>query len=142
MVKMAAPPDDIADAIREVVALSVPIISDVTVSVLRKTERRRGRVWIRSWIRRRLQLGASDTLLRELAVEDRDSYRNHLRMTPNKFDELLSFVEKKIAKEDTMLRQAIPAKTKLEITLRFLATGEINNNNVNNNIQCDARFVG
>ncbi|XP_056647448.1 uncharacterized protein LOC130452155 [Diorhabda sublineata] len=72
---MAAPPDDIADAMRGVVALLIPIISDFTVSVLRKSERRRARVWIRSWIRRRSQLGVSDTLLRELAVEDRAKYK-------------------------------------------------------------------
>lgn len=121
---MAAPSADLAVVIRDVVSLLIPIISDVTVDALRKIDRRRGRVWTRKWIRRRLRHGASDTLLRELALEDPDSYRNHLRMTPTKFDELLSLVEKNIAKQDTILRQAIPAKTKLEITIRYLATGD------------------
>jgi hypothetical protein len=33
------------------------------------------------WILRREQLGASTQLLMELAAEDSDSYRNHLRMS-------------------------------------------------------------
>ncbi|GBP70038.1 Protein ANTAGONIST OF LIKE HETEROCHROMATIN PROTEIN 1 [Eumeta japonica] len=56
--------------------------------------------------------------------EDPDGYRNHLRMLPEKFDELLGKIGDKITKNDTHMRNAIPATTKLEITLRFLATGD------------------
>ncbi|CAK1588659.1 unnamed protein product [Parnassius mnemosyne] len=56
--------------------------------------------------------------------EDPDGYKNHLRMLPEKFDELLGKIRDKITKNDTHMRNAIPSKTKLEITLRFLATGD------------------
>ena len=43
-------------------------------------------------------------------------------MTPNNFNELLKLIETDIEKQNTHLRDAIPAKIKLAATLRFLAT--------------------
>lgn len=40
------------------------------------------------------------------------------------FDNLLQMVYELIKKEDTQMRMAIPPKTKLEVTLRYLATGD------------------
>lgn len=45
-------------------------------------------------------------------------------MTAPQFQQLLGLVEPLIKKQDTTFRQAIPCKTKLEITLRYLATGD------------------
>ncbi|KAJ4447797.1 hypothetical protein ANN_09805 [Periplaneta americana] len=64
------------------------------------------------------------TLLKELAEEDPAEYRKHLRMSPEKFDELLTMIEPSIRKQDTVMRMAIPTRTKLEITLRYLASGD------------------
>ncbi|MCP6508654.1 hypothetical protein NL478_28230, partial [Klebsiella pneumoniae] len=50
--------------------------------------------------------------------------KNHLRIVPEKFDERLCKIESHIKKCDTQMRDVIPAKTKLEITLRFLASGD------------------
>jgi hypothetical protein len=47
-----------------------------------------------------------------------------MRMGVEKFDELLRLVESYISKTDTIMKAAIPARLKLEVTLRFLATGE------------------
>ena len=46
-------------------------------------------------------------------------------MTPDNFNELelLKLIETDIQKQNTHLRDAIPAKIKLAVTLRFLATG-------------------
>lgn len=82
------------------------------------------RTWVRRWINRRVSHGASITLLKELAEEDHVAYRNHLRMDPDKFNELLENIEPHISKKDTVMRMAIPSRTKLEITLRYLATGD------------------
>jgi len=68
-------------------------------------------------------LGASTQLLVELAAEDSDSYRNHLRMSEAQLDFLLQKVSPLIQKADTFLRPALPAKLKLQITLHYLATG-------------------
>lgn len=86
--------------------------------------RKKRRFWVRQWILRRNRLGASETLLKELALEDIEGYRNHLRMSEEKFNELLSKVHDCIKKQDTMMRQAISPKLKLQVTLRYLATGD------------------
>ena len=46
-------------------------------------------------------------------------------MTPDNFNELelLKLIETDIQKQNAHLRDAIPAKIKLAVTLRFLATG-------------------
>ena len=44
-------------------------------------------------------------------------------MTPGNFNEFLKLIETDIQKQNTHLRDAIPAKIKLAATLQFLATG-------------------
>lgn len=65
-----------------------------------------------------------NTLLKELKNEDPAAYRNILRITSKQFDELLEMVDEMCSKQDTTMRMAIPVTTKLEITLRYLATGD------------------
>jgi hypothetical protein len=48
-------------------------------------KRKKRRFWARPWILRRNQLGASEILLKELALEDTEGYRNHLRMSEEKY---------------------------------------------------------
>jgi hypothetical protein len=62
--------------------------------------------------------------LKELAEENPSEYVRHLRMSPEKFDELLVMIELFIRKKDTAMRMAIPTRTKLEITLRYVASGD------------------
>jgi hypothetical protein len=68
-------------------------------------------------------LGASTQLLVELAAEDSDSYRNHLRISEAQLDFLLHKRCPLTQKADTFLRPALPTKLKLQITLHYLATG-------------------
>lgn len=72
---------------------------------------------------RRDTLGNSIGILRELATEDQLEYRSFMRITPDQFEFLLQKISHLIQKEDTIMRTAIPAKIKLELTLSFLATG-------------------
>jgi hypothetical protein len=52
------------------------------------------RCWcVKPWIMTRNILGASNTLLVEWTSEDRDMYKNHLRMSREQFFELLSKVK-------------------------------------------------
>nr|CAH7769449.1 unnamed protein product [Callosobruchus chinensis] len=44
-------------------------------------------------------------------------------MTPKNFDDLLMLLSGSIQRQDTFMRDALPAKVKLEITLTFLASG-------------------
>lgn len=63
-------------------------------------------------------------LLKELSEEDPSAYRHIMRLSQTKFDELLQMVSQAITKINTPIRNAIPSKTKLEIILRYLASGD------------------
>nr|CAI5834690.1 unnamed protein product [Callosobruchus analis] len=64
------------------------------------------RIWMRDWIRRRNELGASSRLLRELAEEDPSSYMNVLRLSLPKFQRIAKIGYTNYQKKDTHLREA------------------------------------
>lgn len=65
-----------------------------------------------------------DRQLSELVAEPSGEFQKFTRMSQTDFDNLLNKVLPAIAKQDTQLRKAIPAKIRLAITLRYLATGD------------------
>ena len=86
----------------------------------RRNQRRRRTCWVRPWLsaERRLQFGHYDQLMRELRMEDQQSFFNFLRMPPEMFDELLNRVGPRIQKRDTIFRKALEPGLKLAITIR------------------------
>lgn len=56
--------------------------------------------------------------------EPSGQFDNFCRMSSTDFEHLLQMIEPKIKKKDTFWREAIPAKVRLAVTLRFLATGD------------------
>lgn len=90
----------------------------------RRVFRVRRTKWVRDWVFRRNESGCYLNLLKELEIEDRNSFKNFMRMSSEDFNYLLNMVAPKITKEDTCMRKAIPAGEKLALTLRYLATGE------------------
>ena len=97
------------------------IVSEEILSYIE--EEKHPRLWVRKWIGRRDSRGMSTLLLKELSLEDPEEYRNCLRLTPAKFESLLKLIAPVIQRSNTMQRDAIPARLKLEVTLNFLATG-------------------
>lgn len=81
-------------------------------------------MWVRSWISRREKFGVSHQLCTELRNEDIPSFKNFFRLNPEQFDVLLQKVQPFIQKQWTNMREPLSAKLKLEITLRFLCTGD------------------
>ncbi|KAK8764665.1 hypothetical protein V5799_032727 [Amblyomma americanum] len=79
--------------------------------------------WQRNWIARK-ELGLQNQLYEELLEADRAEYRRLLRVNEEQFLQLLSRVGPRIERQDTVMRKAIPAKTRLQVTLRYLASGE------------------
>lgn len=65
-----------------------------------------------------------DNQLKELIAEPSGEFNKFTRMSESDFNYLLGKVSPMIAKQDTKLRPAIPAKIRLAITLRYLATGD------------------
>lgn len=92
-------------------------LDELTEALLEK------RVWTRPWILKRNERGSSALVLEELRNEDAKEYISILRMMPDVFDILLSLVMPKIQRQHTIMREALPAKVKLEITVDFLSSG-------------------
>lgn len=59
-----------------------------------------------------------------LIQEHSGEFQNFHRMSLDDFNYLLSKIEPFICKQNTHLREAIPAKIRLSITLRFLASAD------------------
>ncbi|XP_037930468.1 protein ALP1-like [Teleopsis dalmanni] len=65
------------------------------------------------------------TLITEYNLaSDMSSLESYLLMDENIFNELYSYVENNIQKQDTHLRKSIPGKALLAASIRFLVTGE------------------
>ncbi|XP_047991562.1 protein ALP1-like [Leguminivora glycinivorella] len=99
------------------------LLREELITLLEEEVGKGKRIWTRKWLRDRSVTGASALLLQQLRLEDPSEYRMALRVTTENFDELLSLVHSKIQRNDTLMRDALPAKIKLEVTLSFLATG-------------------
>ena len=85
-----------------------------------ETARRRRRRWTRDWVLRR---PVHNTLYREIAEEDEGKFRQAFRMPPATFKKLLSYIAEDIKKKDTTMRSPINIETRLQICLRYLASG-------------------
>ncbi len=70
----------------------------------------------------RNELGASSQLFQELAAEDPKEYFLAFKMSEESFNKLLNKIKVVIAKRDSLMRDSIPANTKLQAVLYFLVT--------------------
>lgn len=86
-------------------------------------KKHRRRMWIKYWFKKRSSF-AHDNLLQELSISAPADYENYLRMDHLTFLDLLQRVQPLIKKENTIMRDSIPASNRLSSTLRFLATGQ------------------
>ncbi|XP_026821628.1 protein ALP1-like [Rhopalosiphum maidis] len=110
---------------RHACKIVLKLVTEHIISDLEKKSKKKNRsVWVRKWIARRQHFGASDILLKELALEDPNSFKNHLRMSSDLFETLLQHVTPSIEKQNTTMRDALPARLKLQITLRYLGSGD------------------
>lgn len=90
------------------------------------SNRMKGRsMWVRPifTVEERLLQGDSDNLVKKLKSTDHALYFNYLRMTSDIFDELLEIVGPRIKKQ-VAIREPIPTRTRLQICLRYLASGD------------------
>ncbi|XP_011859475.1 PREDICTED: uncharacterized protein LOC105556967 [Vollenhovia emeryi] len=83
------------------------------------------RIWVRpifTHLRRRLQ-GASDNLVVEMQLQDHEMFYNYCRMSTEMFEQLISIVGPLLEKQ-IVIRDPIPARTRLLVCLRYLASGD------------------
>ena len=98
------------------------IILAMLIISRRRWRRRERKIWLRSWIQRRMQQGAYQNLVQELALEDKEMYKNHFRMEEATFIEVANQITSKIIKQDTCTRKWISPKERLATTLIFRAS--------------------
>ena len=86
-------------------------------------KRRRGKT--RDWVRRRDELGMYATLIKELIVEDRCSFKQMFRMSVEDFEIVLQNINDLISPEEVQGgHHPISPDERLALTLKYLATGE------------------
>ncbi|KAH6933265.1 hypothetical protein HPB50_013919 [Hyalomma asiaticum] len=85
--------------------------------------RRKRSVWVKPWLTRK-SLGMQNQLYQELLASDPEEYKRLLRLSCEQFDQLLALIQPSIGRQDTVMRSSVPAKTRLQVTLRFLASGD------------------
>lgn len=112
------------DQFRKCFKRAQSLLLQEVINEVDKELKKKERIWVRNWISERDKKGGSVLLLQQLKVEDPNEYRLALRMTAENFEELLSLVSINIQRKNTLFRDAIPAKLKLEVTLSFLSTGD------------------
>ena len=79
--------------------------------------------WVRGIFKNRERQGAFETLFHEMR-NDRELFFRYFRISPEKFDHLLTVVRNQIEKKDTTFRKSFPAAGRLATTLRYLASDE------------------
>lgn len=84
------------------------------------------RLWVteKFSVQNRLIHGASRSLIPILRENDQKSFFKFFRMSPETFDLLLSYLEPRISPQKCT-REPIHAKERLEVVLRYLATGDL-----------------
>lgn len=65
-----------------------------------------------------------EKVFQEMLAEPSNEFHNFCRMSYTDFELLLQKVGPIISKKDTKWRDSIPAKVRLAVTLRFLASGD------------------
>lgn len=89
-----------------------------------KNRSRKKRLWVREFIRRREIDNWTQKMIQDLRDDASNTFSQFFRVSPVQFDFLLEQVRHIITKQDTNMRKAISAPTRLSITLRFLSSGD------------------
>lgn len=110
--------------LRDPIMKSVCAIAIELAIDLKEKMKKKKRMWVKSWIQRRSLQGASQNLINELRMEDPMNFKNFFRMNVLQFEELLTKVAPIIKKQDTMMRPSISPEVRLQVVLRYLATGD------------------
>ena len=82
------------------------------------------RFWVRKIFHERKKYGLYHILTDELRPFDKEYFFRFVRMTPQRFEHLLSLVGPHLQQTTTKMREPISPAVRLVLTLRFLASGE------------------
>ena len=82
------------------------------------------RFWVRKIFQERKKYGLYRILTDELRLFDKEYFFRFVRMTPRRFEHLLSLVAPHLQRTTTKMRELIFPPESLVLTLRFLASGD------------------
>ena len=85
--------------------------------------RRKHRYWVSNILQKRKSLGAFHTLVQEMRLSHREEFFRYFRMSPDRFENLLSIVGPRLIKV-CRSREPISPSERLAVTVRFLASGD------------------
>ena len=85
-------------------------------------KKRKRRFWVRKIFRRKHK-SEYYNLVQELRLDDREYHFRYMWMSKERFDHLFSLLEEHLTKHTTKFRKPVPARERLVITLRYLASG-------------------
>ncbi|XP_040075578.1 uncharacterized protein LOC115314190 [Ixodes scapularis] len=89
--------------------------------MLVRSRRREPREWIRSLLRFRATHVEFHQLVRDMRLDDGSDFFRYFRMTPQRFDHLLSLIGSLLQKEATLSREPISPPEGLSFTIQCLA---------------------
>ena len=75
-----------------------------------KEKRKKGRVSVRPWLKRRKNSEFYETLLADLWLEEERNYKTLLRMTSENSEEIFQLIKDNTPKENTKLRELTPPR--------------------------------
>lgn len=84
-----------------------------------KKRRKKRSLWVKNYLKTR-NFGIID----DLQLDEDILFKNFTRMSRSNFYSILQIIEPEIEKQNTRFRESVPAKIRLLITLRYLATGD------------------
>ncbi|XP_077508521.1 uncharacterized protein LOC144119877 [Amblyomma americanum] len=80
------------------------------------------RWWVRPILQNRKSESEFYTAMPLLISGDKEYFKKYFKMTPEKFEELHALVEEPLTKDHT-IREPLPSRMRLAITLRYLCSG-------------------
>ena len=90
--------------------------------IKRPNQKKKKRCWDRGIFKNRERQDAFETF--HDIRNDRELFFRYFRMSPQRFDQLLTLVREQKEKKDTAFRKSFPAEKRLAITLLHLASGK------------------
>jgi hypothetical protein len=95
------------------------------IFILTLPQRKKKRRWWQTQLYHSRSVSGGSSLLNDLRGQEMSGqFNNFTRMHSDDYDLLLNLIGPKIARKNTVFREAISVQERLAVTLRFLATGD------------------
>ena len=109
---------------RDQLAVAVLLARRRAARLVDRRGRRGRRMWVRNWVLERPLFGMHERLMMQLEAEDVAGFKNFIRLNPQRFQELLKRLDRRLTRQDTNFRAALTPGLKLSIALRYFNSGD------------------